>query len=248
MFTDFDGTLAPIVDDPEAAVPLPGAVEMLGRLAERFARVGVVSGRPVRYLQQRLQVPGDDVASRLVLVGLYGLERAEGGDLVIHPGAEVWAPVVDSVGQMAEDRAPLGVGVERKGLTVSLHARRAPQHLGWITDFAAEAAARTGLEVSPGRMLVELRPPMGVDKGSIVEALAAGLEAICFAGDDVGDLSAFAALARLRGAGIATLAVAARSAESPPELLDAADVVVDGPAGVVELFGRFTATAGPGGT
>jgi trehalose 6-phosphate phosphatase len=239
VFTDFDGTLAPIVDDPDAAAPLPGAVEMLGRLAVRYRRVGVVSGRSVSFLQRRLQLPGDDVGSRLVLAGLYGLERSEEGVVVVRPGAEVWASVVEAVGLTAAAAAPTGVGVERKGLTVSLHARRAPEHLGWIEEFAAEQASRTGLEVAPGRMLVELRPPIAVDKGTVIEELAVGLGAVCFAGDDVGDLPAFAALARLRAAGVATLAVAARSDESPPALLARADLVVDGPRGVLELFGRL---------
>jgi trehalose 6-phosphate phosphatase len=242
VFTDFDGTLAPIVDDPDRALPLPGAVEMLGRLADRYGRVAVVSGRSVRYLQRRLQVPGDDVASRLVLVGLYGLERADGGELLAHPDAAPWAPIIERIGQEAADGAPAGVGVERKGLTLSLHARRAPEHLAWIEAFAADASDKTGLEITAGKMLLELRPPIAVDKGTVVEEMAAGLEAVCFAGDDVGDLAAFAALARLRAAGVATLAVAVRSDESPPALLDEADLIVDGPSGVLALFGRFVAS------
>lgn len=242
MFTDFDGTLAPIVDDPDAALPLPGAVEMLGRMVDRYRRVAVVSGRPVRYLQRRLQLPDDGMSPALVLVGLYGLERAEGGAVRVHPDAAVWVPVVENLGREAAGQAPPGVGVERKGLTLSLHARRAPAHLGWIEQFAADASARTGLGITAGKMTVELRPPIAIDKGTVVEELAAGLEAVCFAGDDVGDLDAFAALARLRAAGMATLAVAARSGESPPALLDEADLVVDGPAGVLELFGRFVAS------
>jgi trehalose 6-phosphate phosphatase len=239
VFTDFDGTLAPIVDDPETADALPGAVEMLGRLADRYGRVAVVSGRSARYLQQHLRLPDDDVGARLTLAGLYGLERVEGGQLVVRPDAEEWAPVVERVGEAAEAAAPDGVGVERKGLTLTLHARRARGQLGWIEDFARDQGARTGLEVGVGKMSFELRPPIDVDKGTVVDDLAAGLRAVCFAGDDVGDLPAFAALDRLRAAGVATLAVAARSSESPPALLDAADVVVDGPEGVLELFARL---------
>jgi trehalose 6-phosphate phosphatase len=242
VFTDFDGTIAPIVDDPETAAPLPGAVEMLGRLADRYGRVGVISGRGVDYLQERLQVTGDDVGARLVLVGLYGLERVQRGELVVHPDAAPWASVVDAVVRDAAAAAPDGVGVEHKGLTMSLHARRAPQHFGWIQQFTSEVSRRTGLEITPGKMLIELRPPIDIDKGTVIEELAAGLEAVCFAGDDVGDLPAFAALGRLRGAGVATLAVAASGDESPPPLLAAADLVVDGPAGVLELFGRFAAS------
>src|SRR3954469_18159782 len=73
IVTDFDGTLAPIVLDPAAARALPGVGPLLGRLAARYSRVGVVSGRPAAFLLDRLgPVEG------LRLVGLYGLEWAEG--------------------------------------------------------------------------------------------------------------------------------------------------------------------------
>ena len=241
IFTDFDGTLSAIVDDPETAVPITGAVEMLGRLCARYRRVGVISGRSVEYLQRRLQLPGDDVGSRLTLDGLYGLERREGGVTVVRPEAQRWAAVVDAAGRAAERDAPGGVGVEHKGLAITLHARRAPERLPWIEQWAADQASSSGLEVLPGRMLFELRPPVKIDKGTVVEEMAAGLGAVCFAGDDVGDLPAFAALARLRANGVTTLAVAARSPESAPDLLEGADLVVDGPEGVLELFGRLAA-------
>jgi trehalose 6-phosphate phosphatase len=239
IFTDFDGTLSPIVDDPDRAVPLPGAVDTLGRLAVRYGRVGVVSGRSVRYLDRRLATAGGRPHPGLVLSGLYGLERVEDGELSVRDGAGRWAQVVDEVDAAARAAAPEGVTVEHKGLVVTLHARRAPQHLGWIESYAAETAQRTGLRAGPGRMLVELRPPLDVDKGTIVTELATGLAAVAFFGDDVGDLPAFGALTRLRRTGVATLAVAARSAESPTELLDAADLVVDGPAGILRLLTRL---------
>lgn len=83
LLTDFDGTLSSIVEDPAAAVPLPGAVEVLARLAERYGLVGVVSGRPVSYLADRLRGVGD----RVWLSGLYGLEGTDAGRPVEVPGA-----------------------------------------------------------------------------------------------------------------------------------------------------------------
>ncbi|HLH47610.1 MAG TPA: hypothetical protein VKV25_10645, partial [Acidimicrobiales bacterium] len=75
-----------------------------------------------------------------------------------------------------------------------------------------------------------------VDKGTVVAELAGGLDAVCYVGDDHGDLAAFGALAALRGDGVTTLAVAAADDEVPGELVEAADLVVDGPAGVVGLL------------
>jgi trehalose 6-phosphate phosphatase len=75
-----------------------------------------------------------------------------------------------------------------------------------------------------------------MDKGSAVVSLASNLQAACYLGDDLGDLPAFAALAQLAVTGVATVAVAVRSAETPPELLERADLVVDGPEGALALL------------
>ena len=92
-------------------------------------------------------------------------------------------------------------------------------------------------------MAVELRPPVPVDKGTVVEELCAGLEAAAFAGDDAGDLAAFDALDRLQRDGRLAHAVriGVRSAEAPPELMARADVAVDGPAGLAALLAELGA-------
>lgn len=231
MFTDFDGTLAPIVTDPAAAGPLPGTPATLARLAARFARVAVISGRPVAYLLE--QLPG---AGQVILSGLYGLERARAGTVEQVAEAAAWRDVVARVAEAAEAEAPSGVGVERKGLAVTLHVRTVPEHAGWVSQWAAEQASRTGLVAHPGKMSVELRPPVEADKGTVVTELAAGLDAVCFLGDDRGDLPAFAALASLAAAGVHTLAVAVASDEAPTEVLEAADVVVAGPEEALSLL------------
>jgi trehalose 6-phosphate phosphatase len=73
MCLDFDGTLAPIVDDPNKARPLPGTVELLGHLAARFAAVALLSGRPADYLAEHAAAPG------VRYLGLYGLEEIRDG-------------------------------------------------------------------------------------------------------------------------------------------------------------------------
>ncbi|HEX3539019.1 MAG TPA: trehalose-phosphatase [Acidimicrobiales bacterium] len=231
VLTDFDGTLAPIVEDPEAARPLPGVAETLAELGRVYRLVAVISGRPVAYLRDRLASPPG-----VVLVGLYGLEKGVGGGIETLPAAERWRRVVAEVAAAAEAEAPPGVYVERKGLSVGLHVRQAPERAGWVDRWADEQAARTGLVAHAGKMSRELVPPVDTDKGQAVAELAAGLNAVCFLGDDVGDLPAFAALARLRAGGTTTMGVAVRSAESPPALLAAADLVVDGPEGALAFL------------
>lgn len=231
VLTDFDGTLAPIVDDPSEARPLEGTQEVLAGLVGRYQRVAVISGRPVEYLVSRLgSVTG------LTLVGLYGLERAVGSRVHVEPEATRWASTIEAVATDADRHAPWGVGVERKGLAVTLHCRTAPQHEEWVKGFASSRAASSGLIAHPGRMSVELRPPIEIDKGTVLRELAAGCSAVIYAGDDVGDLSAFAALRALRAEGLDTLAIAASSEEAPPQLVREADLAVSGPEGVLEVF------------
>ena len=229
VFTDFDGTLSAIVDDPAAAVAQPGAVAALEALVGRVARVGVLSGRPVEFLRSRLP-------STLVLAGLYGLELVVDGRRHDHPSGGVWREVVDDVAAQAAARGLDGMRVEAKGLSLTLHYRGRPDIEPAVRAWAQQQVARSGLELRPARMSYELHPPIQVDKGTTLVELAEGLSSVCFLGDDVGDLPAFDGLDRLAAVGVATLRVAVRSAEGSPDLLDRADLVVDGPAGAVALL------------
>jgi len=242
IITDFDGTLAPIVDDPAAARPLPGAVEILDHLAGSFGLVAVVSGRPASFLAAHL-----GGASGVVLVGLYGLERAVGGRVVSVPGAETWRPVVASVVERLTVTAPAGVSVEAKGLTVTVHWRTAPTRATEVEALVQAEVVRTGLVAHPGRMSIELRPPLAVDKGSVVMALVEGRRAACFLGDDLGDLPAFVALDRWAASeGSAHVTVAAVDGETADEVAAAAQLVVDGPTGALGILQWLADAAGGG--
>ena len=247
LFLDFDGTLAAIVEDPTAARPLPGVPALLAALASRFALVAVISGRPTAFLAEVLGSPPG-----VTLAGLYGLERALSG-----PAHRAWASVIDEVVAEATATAPQGVYVEPKGLTVTLHWRRAPAEKDWVVGFAARQHEARDLTIHEGRHERELRPPLDVDKGTVVRALVAEhderaepLRAVAAFGDDIGDLPAFAALDELRAAAVRPLTavrVAAVDTESPPAVAAAADLSVPGAAGAVALL-RALAEAALGGT
>lgn len=232
VIIDYDGTLAPIVDDPAKAVPLDGIPALLDALAGRYKRVAVVSGRPVAFLEQLLP-------QSVILTGLYGLEAVSGGRRFDHPLGGSWREVIDDVAALGEVRGPAGMLVERKGLSLTLHYRTHPEIEPLVHEWATAQSARSGLLCRPARMSYELHPPIDVDKGTAVRNIAAGVDAACYVGDDVGDLTAFAALDELEALGTHVLRVAVRSDESAPELLDRADVVVDGPAGVGDLLHRL---------
>lgn len=238
ILTDFDGTLAAIVPNPPDAQAVAGAVDVLHRLAGCYRVVAVVSGRPARFLVERLEV-ATRPPSALRAIGAYGLERAEGAEVVPHPDAERWCPAVDSVAADALEQAPPGVLVEHKTQSLTIHVRTAPEHEAWARSFVDVAAADTGLVVHRARMSFELRPPLPIDKGSTVTSLLAGLDAACFFGDDRGDLPAFDALERFEADGGTAVKVAVRSPEAPPELIARADLIVDGPDGTVEFLRRL---------
>ena len=229
IFTDFDGTVAPIVELPEAARPLEGIPVLLGQLAERYALVAVLSGRPVTFLQEWLP-------PTVLLSGLYGLEVVRDGVRDDHPSGGMWREVVDDVATVCRATGPRGMRVESKGLSLTLHFRGHPELEAEVRAVAERQAARSGLSLRSARMSYELHPPIDADKGTALRDLAGGLEAVCFLGDDRGDLPAFTELERLAGEGVVTAGIAVRSDEAPAELLEAADVVVDGPEGARDLL------------
>lgn len=244
VLTDFDGTLSPIVADPAEAQALPAAPGVLARLAEHFGVVAVVSGRPVAFLARRLSGAGPSVR----LFGVYGLEWMEDGHVRVAPEAEPWVAPAAAVAAAARSEAPPGVGVEGKGAALAIHWRRAPEAGAWAQEFARDWATRTGLVLQPGRRALELRPPLSIDKGQVVEQLAAPCTGACFAGDDAGDLAAFAALDRLALRGLHVVRLAVADEESPPALVAAADIVVDSPVEALALLDRLATAAARGAT
>lgn len=229
VLLDFDGTLAPIVDDPAEATPLPGVPEVLSDLAAAYGIVGVVSGRPVSYLQQHLP-------AGVTLVGLYGLEEARAGEIVAHPDAEHWRPVIDDMAAAAIAELPAEVGIEHKGLSLTLHVRQHPDLAAAVAHWSTVAAERTGLHVRRARMSAELHPPVAADKGTVVAGLVAGLAAACFIGDDVGDIPAFDALDTFAAEGGTSVRFVVESTETAPELARRADGLLAGPPAVLAVL------------
>jgi len=254
---DFDGTLAPIVDDPEAAHIHPDAAQVLTDLAGVVRAVAVITGRPAR---QALALGGlDEVGDaiggtgrELYLFGQYGNERwSSTNRRVVSPrppaGLATFERELPRVLRTAEADEAF---IEDKGLAVAVHTRRLDDPDGAFDRLVKPITAlaeRHGLSVEPGRQVLEVRSH-GMHKGLVVDWLMEHLEAggFLFAGDDLGDVEAFEAVLDLRRRGLPTLLVCSASREEGT-LRDMSDVVVDGPAGVLDLMRRLTHDASAAG-
>lgn len=243
---DFDGTLSPIVADPEQARIHPDAGEVLVALAQRVRAVAVITGRPARQALALgdLDEVGEQVAAagrELFVLGQYGNERwSSSRRQVLSPTPpRGLATLMAELPRLLAEAEAAEAWVEEKGLAVAVHTRRlADPRASYerVLAVLTEAARAKGLEVEPGRFVVEVRAP-GMDKGAAVRRLTEELDAKgwVFCGDDRGDLAAFRAVLELRDQGLPALLVCASRGEVP-ELEALADVVVDGPAEVLALL------------
>ncbi len=230
---DFDGTLAPIVEVAEDARAATGGMAALAAAGRVFGHVAIVTGRPAGWVAETAglrAIPG------LVVVGQYGAERWADGALQLTEPHEGVAAVRQALPALVAGRQ---ARIEDKGLSIVVHTRGAEHpdaELAALVGPVRALAEEHGLAAHLGRYVVEIRPP-GFDKGAVLRALVAEYDAraVLFAGDDVGDLPAFEEVDALRERGIPGLTVASASAEVP-RLTDRADLVVDGPEGVVTLL------------
>jgi trehalose 6-phosphate phosphatase len=219
VLLDVDGTLAPIVARPELATVPDETRAELRRLVGRYALVACVSGRTGEDAARLVGVEG------ITYVGVHGLELA--------PEAERWRETLRPFAALDWR------WLEDKGLSVALHWREAEDDQAARAELQAVAARAeaAGLEARWGRKVLELRPPVEADKGTAVRVLLGerDLRRALYAGDDTTDLDAFRGLDGLEVA----VRVAVASAEAPPGLREAADLVVASPAELLDLLKRL---------
>jgi trehalose 6-phosphate phosphatase len=240
IFCDIDGVLAPIVRRAEDAQVRQDTALLLGRLPRRYACVACVSGRSAAEARRLVGVGG------IAYAGSHGAELLEPGAASPHtnPAFKSWEGRVKQFISERDnpDLRRLRVRIEDKGPIVALHWRGAPDEdaaLARVRELAEEAEA-AGLATHWGRKVLELRPPVPFDKGQPVRDLVnrSGARAAMFGGDDTTDLDAFDALTGLveEGALDRALRVGVRSQEGPPEIVERADLVVDGVKGFAAVL------------
>ena len=250
---DFDGVLSPIVDEPTEAYIHPEAPGVLTGLAEAVQAIAIITGRPAR---QAIALGGlDEVADEiakhdkeLFVFGQYGNERWRSTQRrIVSPRPPHGLSSFErELPRLLREAVAEAAYVEEKGLAVAVHTRRLPEPSAAFERLLPpmrELAERHGLGLEPGRHVIEVRAP-GMDKGRAVHTFVAEQEAggIVFAGDDLGDIEAFEAVVELREQGMPTLLVCSLSDEETA-LADRADVLVPGPAGVLDLLRDLTRRA-----
>jgi trehalose 6-phosphate phosphatase len=193
--TDFDGVLAPIVQDPMRARPVQGAVEALARIARRHhTHAAVVSGRDLDTLTL---LTGIGPHSAITQIGAHGAQttRDDDGELLDEDQAELLAALTSALEEMLEDHP--GMRLEHKPTGTVLHTRGEPAEAAAAAMSAArEVAGRhTGVHVLRGKGVLEMAV-VRADKGSALRSLAREVhaDAMAFFGDDVTDENAFAVM------------------------------------------------------
>jgi trehalose 6-phosphate phosphatase len=222
LLLDFDGTLSPIVVRSEEAMPVAGAEEVLAGLVGRAGNVTIVTGRRSGFIRSVLRVDGLDV------IGQFGME-----DSPALP-EEVLAEVNTAVA------GEFGVRVVDKSASIAVHVRTTPDPDAATIRIAGPLTAiaeRHGLEVLPGKRVLEL-VPKGSSKGIVVDDVVARTraEAALYAGDDLNDVPAFDALEVLAKDGVPICRIVVVGEETPEELVAKADLTVAGPEELVALL------------
>jgi trehalose 6-phosphate phosphatase len=249
ILLDIDGTLAPIVDHAADAHVPESTRQLLIGVARTFGLVGCVSGRRASEARAMVSI------GTITYLGSHGVELLRSGwtEAVMDPGVADWVRRIHDFGREADtaDVRKLRVRLEDKGAIVAFHWRGAPDEdaARAAIDAIAQRAEAAGLRTHWGRKVLEVRPPVKIDKGAgirrLLDEVGPEIDSAMYVGDDTTDLDAFRALTELVTEGRLTRAVrvGVASQESPSEITGEADIVVNGPEGVSQLLAALIATA-----
>ncbi len=237
IFSDLDGTLSKIAPTPAEAVVTPEMRAVLQGIVDKYAVVGIVSGRDSTEARRILAL------DNVIYIGNHGLEWLEDGKQFYAPEAFNFFGLA---GNLAAELSVIfdksGYIVERKKLGVAVHYRQVEDKelaKGRIKEAVEPMVAKYPLKQSEGRYVIELKPDLPVNKGDAITviALRTGIERAMYLGDDVTDIDAFQALGRLREQGrLQTVSIAIASNESAPDVMHEADYVIQSVDAAEELL------------
>ncbi len=249
ILLDIDGTLAPIVDHAADAHVPESTRQLLIAVARTYGLVGCVSGRRASEARAMVSI------GTITYLGSHGVELLRSGwtEAVMDADVADWVRRIHDFGREADtaDVRKLRVRLEDKGVIVAFHWRGAPddEAARAAIDAIAQRAEAAGLRTHWGRKVLEVRPPIKIDKGvgirRLLDAVGSEIDSAMYVGDDTTDLDAFHALTELvtEGRLVRAVRVGVASDEGPSEISSEADVVVNGPEGVSELLAALIATS-----
>jgi trehalose 6-phosphate phosphatase len=238
LLFDIDGTLSPIVPTPDEARLYPGVAELLHQ-AQKYAHVGIITGRAVRKGAQLVNVDG------ITYIGTHGMEWCDGHpdqhSVELMPQALPYVEPGRALLDMAErELADLpGIIVEHKSVGGSIHYRRTPdpeQARMRILATLAEPVKHAQMRIGEGKRVIEILAPLKVNKGQALRRFTEQfkLSGIIFAGDDRTDLDGVLEVRKLRQEGVAAHAIVVQHLDTLPALLEHADTLVQEVEGMVQ--------------
>jgi trehalose 6-phosphate phosphatase len=240
VLLDIDGTLAPIVRHAADAHVPEATRTLLIEIAKRYRIVGCVSGRRAATARQIVAI------GTIAYIGNHGGELLRPGAIrpEVDPEVAAWTARVRAFAARVYtgEHQRVRVRSEDKDAIAAFHWRGAPDEdaAAAAVRAIAELAKDEGFAVHWGRKVLEVRPPVVLDKGLGIAKLLRGspVTAAVYVGDDTTDLDAFRELRALTQSDVLANAVcvAVRSDEAPPELAREADLTVDGTGAVRELL------------
>lgn len=237
---DIDGTLSPIAPTPQEAQLYPG-VSILLEKARQYAHVAITTGRSIDDGAHMVNVEG------LTYIGTHGLEWSDGlpSTHAVRVAPEVLSYIEPGKHLLDLAKQKLsglpGIFVESKRIGGAIHYRLSPdpeQSRQHILSLLEEPAHQAHMHLSEGKMVVEIKTPLAINKGQTLRQFARqfGLQGVIFAGDDRTDIDAIEEIARLRQERVAGISIGVKHADTLPELLQKADQVVEGVEGMVHLL------------
>ena len=238
LITDVDGTISEIAPSPQQARVCPACREHLAALTNTLELVAAISGRPVLQVREMVGIEG------MVYIGNHGLERWHDGTVEFAPGAEEYAvKVLAALDELRDFLALEGLTFENKGVALAIHYRLCPDRESarqTILKIVETSASANQFRVLEGKMVVELRPPLEVNKGTAVKDLVERyqLRGGIYMGDDIGDIDAFRVMHQK---GFSSLCVIAD--ETPDEVSREADFSVNGVSDVARFLKWFAGVA-----
>jgi len=236
LITDFDGTLSPIVKNPDAAQIKPGFLPLLSILHQQISLVGVVSGRRADDVQKRVGISG------IMYIGNHGFERCLDGQLILPDVAKPFTKAISEAKQKIIPMLLPGMTLEDKFITLTVHFRNAEQQEiveNKFLPFLEALTNRMDLELHRGRKVFELRPPLTIDKGTAFQHLIKDfkVQSAVYLGDDTTDAAAFRAAKAFRNEGVCnSFGIGVHSENTPTAVLNDEDYYVDGVDDVMDFL------------